>query len=441
MRLLPTWRFWKRLAIGLAMLLAVASIANGFMVWRTEARLQAKFAEIRAAGDPATIADLRPEPIPADRNAAAILEALTPRIAEFSKEYAHFFDRTTLGKHYAANPAGTPPTAEQVAAIAAIVDKYPDLEAGIVAASACKEYASLADFSLRHEAFLNDIIENRATPIRNLARFCNWKMEILIAQGQSQQAAELGLQMLQISRLRDNEPLLINYLVNIAVRAITINRLNQALASKEITPELRAAINAELVRQDSPDGLTHTLRSERGLAGTLSASVGLDSKFDEVNPVWMKLAGWPVKRLYIGALESYDGIFEMAAQPWWEVRRQLGSSDANSSPTGNGVLADLLRPALLAAFEAQGRNQNLLRELRIANALAEYRDVHGREASSLDDLDLPREVTIDTYSGQPLKLKHTDDGWLIYSVMQNGIDDGGDFTDLNDYGLAPLKRR
>ena len=30
---------------------------------------------------------------------------------------------------------------------------------------------------------------------------------------------------------------------------------------------------------------------------------------------------------------------------------------------------------------------------------------------------------------------------LIYSVMQNGIDDGGDFTDLKDHGLAPRKRR
>ena len=46
----------------------VTIIANGLMVWRTEARLQAILTEIRAAGDPATIADLAPKPVPDDRN-------------------------------------------------------------------------------------------------------------------------------------------------------------------------------------------------------------------------------------------------------------------------------------------------------------------------------------------------------------------------------------
>ena len=35
-------------------------------------------------------------------------------------------------------------------------------------------------------------------------------------------------------------------------------------------------------------------------------------------------------------------------------------------------------------------------------------------------------------------LKSTPAGWVIYSVAENGADDGGDFKDLKDWGMAPV---
>ena len=54
---------------------------------------------------------------------------------------------------------------------------------------------------------------------------------------------------------------------------------------------------------------------------------------------------------------------------------------------------------------------------------------------------LAKATTTDPFSGQPLKLKHTDEGWVVYSVMQNGADDGGNFIDLKDFGVAPRQLR
>ena len=82
-----------------------------------------------------------------------------------------------------------------------------------------------------------------------------------------------------------------------------------------------------------------------------------------------------------------------------------------------------------------------LRALRIFNALRGFADKNGRDAAGLDELSLPKEATIDPFSGEALKLKHTREGWIVYTVFRNGVDDGGRFIELNDYGVAPPRLR
>ena len=94
-----------------------------------------------------------------------------------------------------------------------------------------------------------------------------------------------------------------------------------------------------------------------------------------------------------------------------------------------------------AVFQANARSLALSRALRVGIALRQFAEENGREANGWEELDLPEKATIDPYSGGPLKLKPTDDGWVIYSVMQNGVDDGGDFRGHKDYGIAPPKLR
>src|SRR5262245_32232984 len=100
LRFLQTRRFWKRLGVCLVGVLAAGLIFNAVMAWRMKSKLQARVAAIRATGDPASIADLAPAPIPDEENAAAILERIGPRLDEFSKEYAKFYD-SPFGKEFA----------------------------------------------------------------------------------------------------------------------------------------------------------------------------------------------------------------------------------------------------------------------------------------------------------------------------------------------------
>ena len=148
-----------------------------------------------------------------------------------------------------------------------------------------------------------------------------------------------------------------------------------------------------------------------------------------------------MKGYQIGVIDAMNEQIRLAEQPWHEVRAQFGTADSPAPPSGHGAMADLLVPAVRASFHANARGLAMLRSLRIYNALRQFKEKNGREATGLAELDLPKAATIDPYSGEVLKLKLTDDGWMVYSVMTNGIDDGGDFKAHKDYGVAPPKRR
>ena len=98
---------------------------------------------------------------------------------------------------------------------------------------------------------------------------------------------------------------------------------------------------------------------------------------------------------------------------------------------------DTIVTALARLGAEDQRNIALLRCLRIVNELTALAQANGHEAVGLDDLDLPDVAMLDPFSGKPLQLKWTDDGWVVNSVFKNGADNDGDFKDQADWGLGP----
>jgi len=437
MQIPPSKRFWKRLAIGVGLVVGALLVVNGALAWRAERRLQHQVEVIRAQGEPASIAELAPQPIPEDKNAAAFLRKITPRIEAFADDQGKFYN-TPIGKAYdEAGDRGELPNAEQIAAIRTIMDKYPDVAEGVAAAAACDQYASRLDFSLNQQKFIQALVDQQSD-VRQAARFLNWKMELDLADGNVEGAMEHGLQMLRLGRLYDNEPSMISFLIGVAVRGIATESLYDALTAGKVSEATHEALDAELVRHDRPERLRRAIVTERAMgAGWFDAVVD-----ENDNRLFLpRLFGWPLKNYQAECLMMMNEQLKLAERPWHELNKQFESGISPETPSGYGVLADLLMPAIRASFQANARGIALLRSLRIYNALRHFAEKNGREATGLAELNLPVEATIDPYSGQALKLKHTKDGWTVYTVMENGVDDGGDFKELKDFGLAPRKLR
>ncbi|BBO30548.1 hypothetical protein [Lacipirellula parvula] len=435
MRFTPSKRLLKRLALGFAITIGLLLMANGVMAWRVESRLQARLEAIRAAGDPASIADLAPAPLPNSENAAAYIEAIRPQIEAFSKEYGRFYAKTALGKAYdKAEILGELPTAEQAEAMRAILNSYPLIDQELTRAAACEQFASRGDFTVNHQEFLEQMLD-RLSNFRAAARYVAWQCRTLLQAGEIDAAVEKGVALLRLSRLHDEEPLLVSYLVSIAVRGVAIHELYQALNTGLASPEVLMKLETELARQDDPHRFARMLRSERGYAmNTFDLMPGQD-----VNPFYFSMVSWPMKQYYLGASDHYDALLKAADGGWDEFRSDTQSGGSLAEPTGHGVLADLLMPAMEAAVSAEDRNTAMLRSLRAFNSLLLYKAEHGREASGLAELGLPAAQIADPLTGKPLIAKHTDRGWIIYSVGTDGVDDGGEFAKPKDFGVGPPK--
>ncbi len=107
------------------------------------------------------------------------------------------------------------------------------------------------------------------------------------------------------------------------------------------------------------------------------------------------------------------------------------------------VFSSMLLPAVNAAVGAENRANTQLRLLQTAAAEAVYRVENGTVSRSLDALvpQLLPTAPIDTY-GNPLVYKPADNGYLLYSLGQNGQDEAGSneaYSTYKGYETSDIK--
>ncbi len=373
---------WIRQAKSLALLAAVTFALNGEMASCEESQLESRLALIRAAGDPASIADLAPVPVLNDENAAVFLERIGPRLSEFSSDHGRF-SNTPIGLSYEqAQDRGEPATPEQIFEIRLILIQYEDLDEAIAEAANCGRYASQLDYSLGFTNFVDAAIATQGNG-RMAARFVHWRMEVLIADGFHEDALENGIRILRLARLYESEPTIVPFLVGIAMRNLTVPHIYDALDSGPISDELHAALDRELAIVDTPRRLEHALKTERAVsADWLDEQLRWNFLFPAACQSVLRSEQW-------GLLDEIDAHLQLAEIPWHEARTRLAPSNSIVPPSKHGKLADSLLPGLQAIFHANARDLAVARSLRVYNALQQFAEKHGREASGLAELDLP----------------------------------------------------
>ncbi len=345
---------------------------------RASSLLAARLAELRAAGEPASLSDLAPRQLPPGYNAADLI-------------------RSAQGK--------TGPSQIEL----------------VLQAADTPVYAPLHDYGQSPDAFVAQLVTT-AQESRAAARVLRVQALAQLQEGQPDAALATCVALVRLARHLDREPGLNSYFVALSVRGMAIDAAAKVLYAGPVSAESRAALQREFEIEVKMSGSVECLRSERAL--------GI-SQFQALQASTRAMPPWRFTHDLLDYLDWMSNEVQWEATPAY----RLTEYSQWQRSAGPGALTQLLLPALQAQREAVDRVRASISALLVLNALQRH-GAQGPDAPLWNELSLPADVMVDPFTGNPLVVRHSAAGWTVYSLGNNRIDDGGQVEYL-DIGVTP----
>lgn len=107
---------------------------------------------------------------------------------------------------------------------------------------------------------------------------------------------------------------------------------------------------------------------------------------------------------------------------------RLAASRDSRSELISEVLSGLSFPPAESAIRIQERDRMVHELMKVVAAIALYRARVGEYPEELDEIagEFTTGISNDLYTGKPLHYERRGQGYVLYSVYENGVDDGGD---------------
>lgn len=348
-----------------------------------------------------------------------------------------------------------------------LADNEAALEVVRQAAARPRYYLPLVSFS--DPPLLLDCLFPNSAKLREVAKALCLRARLRCRQGRLSAAWDDVLTVHRLSRLVQQESLLISQLVAVAIDSLACDagrrlatrgaadadQAQAALKDLQALPALRDIVDA-IDRGERFFMCDATMMLSRGTVSLEGMSGGVAQKPSRMERVFANLDWNEVLRINN---RWYDEMVRAMRMPrsaqreqamgelhrkliesmkletagavrivlyrlgGWPTRKLLSRQIAN-------LLMALLMPALERAVDIHQRGLMGLEVEKTALALACHKARHGRWPARLDDLvgESIQKVPTDVFTGQPLVYRIEGDGYVLYSVGINGRDDGG----LND---------
>ncbi len=202
-------------ALTLGLLFFVARFADDWFAGTVLAR---RIAALEASGEPISPADLFRGSIAAESNAATYLDKARNDV-----------EAVALGI-LSADPESPswPPSAAALNAARSGFEAYPNALALLEQAAMCPDYDPRLKLTVGSTGSpsLLPILQYE----QQIARVLNSRVQLLLADGQQEEALRVVLSMFRLGRQFDRHPFIMSLLVNIALRDVAVDAANQVLA-------------------------------------------------------------------------------------------------------------------------------------------------------------------------------------------------------------------
>ena len=394
-----------------------------------ERQYQQELAKSEAAGLPSQPEKYQRQVDPDDNAAGLYLEAITA-LAALEKSNRDSTKAMLAGL----SPDYTVDTAEADLAKADVV--FQKLDAAAAKPDLC--------FDKRYADGMYALFPELA-PMKNFVKLRYLRALVLANRGKYNAAyGELAKAGTISRQLGQDNPTLIGLLVQIASRAITMRGLEQILCLQGRQPDAAAHAETVLRALGDPPNLHRSLRGE--YAGTLGTMQQLgdpkrrEDLFQSFGGVGTedsprtptleeRLVGWPSVRYQMMAsvVKFYRSVYQDLPETTPAGTRLMkAAADVDARQAAATAPTDFLTRALMPVFAgAAGAVVKDAANVRLIQLLA-------LNLSRPRGLEIPTSFPMDPFSDKPFFGKVTADGFRIWSVGRNGVDDGGEISTNGD---------
>ena len=423
-------REWK--ALHILILLLVVIIAN-FIVFRLvfKSKLNSRLDAIRAEGYPTTCAELDawytiPDSV---ENAADTLIESFSHLNNWEEEEKRKL-LPIAGE--AKLPLRTEPLAHETKALITqyLVDNRQALE--LLHKGAAIEHSRYpVDLSRGFEFLLPDI-----SKIRDGARLLNLEAVLHAENAEPESAARSIKSIFGLARSLSKEPILISQLVRIACQALAVSTLEHVINRTEFSDEQLIDLGQTLVNAEDPCAMTRAFVGERcmGLsifkmsAAQILRTVDGGSQTPAVGGIALyKFSGLADMDIiaYTDVMNDYLKAIQLPPHERLEAVDVIEENIEKISRIH--IYTHLFLPGFSRCTTIDVRIAAQLRTARTGLAVQRYRLAAGKIPDSLAEL-VPTyldAVPKDPFDGKELRYKRLETGFVVYSIGEDGNDDGG----------------
>jgi hypothetical protein len=281
------------------------------------------------------------------------------------------------------------------------------------------------------------------TPLKHASRLLEFEAIDALENGNAEKAVRSVQASLGLGRSLATEPLLISQLVRISLDAVSCRSLERVLNRARLSDLQLQALNSALLKAENPDALARALIGEQSIGFTLfttsyrdALAVGPAGRSSRLETVAVDLLSPLIKAtgffqrdqvFYFDTMQLYLETLSLPSPRNLESAKRA-ERRIDEAKRGYYIFSAMLLPAFSKTVQKNLEWAALLRVSQTALAIERFRLGHeDRVPDSLSALVpayLPS-VPVDPFDGQPLRYARRVEGYVVYSIGPDGVDDGG----------------
>ena len=420
----------RALFICLVGVVVIGLVVALVVMYRSTTGLREELDAIRAAGEPVTFADL-------DRSRPPIDGA--DDAAPLYREAMELFEASGDGSECVAllQELENEPDDAVWERLRNLVERNAPVFALLDEAALRPECRLDLQVRLGAQTSLDGI--QRVRPMSNVALL---RVREAIERGDGDDAVDAWFSYAALPRMLDYEPVLIYHMLATAFRGVAASLATDLLTAQPSDAQL-ARVERVLMGLEDPEGLYRSFLAERAFGIGLWRKVLPVEYEDELLDTPEMPEQLPGSMLFVryhalGYLRDFRAMVAVARKPWPEI------FTASRTIEGTSTFGRMIVVGLAHMVASHGTVLTRIRTARVAIQIERYRRQHERLPASLEELETwasDWNLPSDPFTGKALQLQSDDEGFVVYGVGANGVDDGGVLDENNDSGLRVVLPR